>query len=184
MMDPGSDRLLLGFGHALTIDSAQGITSGEHINALPRGTSGITAFKAYTAESRHVTQVWTMISEAAVFEAVKTGRPLGDQEQITADQLWDRVAADMSEKPYKAIGVDLLTMLRRDLRRRWTGSSAQTTGYSGSARSGGSTGGKSTRDCAPMPCAARSQDRLARSARRSSRTARLSQQSPTISTNI
>ena len=55
-----------------------------------------------------------MISEAAVFEAVKAGRPLGDQEQITADQLWDRVAADMSEKPYKAIGVDLLTMLRRD----------------------------------------------------------------------
>ena len=115
MMDPGSDRLLLGFGHALTVDSAQGITSGEHINALPRGTSSITAFKAYTAESRHVTQVWTMISEAAVFETVKAGRPLGDQEQITADQLWDRVAADMSEKPYKAIGVDLLTMLRRDL---------------------------------------------------------------------
>ena len=114
MMDPGSDRLLLGFGHALTIDSAQGITSGEHINALPRGTAAITAFKAYTAESRHVTQVWTMISEAAVFEAVKTGRPLGDQEQITADQLWDRVAADMSEKPYKSLGVDLLTMLRRD----------------------------------------------------------------------
>ena len=68
MMDPGSDRLLLGFGHALTIDSAQGITSGEHINALPRGTAGITSFKAYTAESWHITQVWTMISEAAVFQ--------------------------------------------------------------------------------------------------------------------
>ena len=40
-----------------------------------------------------------MISEAAVFEAVKTGRPLGDHERITADQLWDKVAADMSEKP-------------------------------------------------------------------------------------
>jgi energy-coupling factor transporter ATP-binding protein EcfA2 len=114
LMDPDSDRLLLGFGHALTIDSAQGITSGEHINALPRGTAGITAFKAYTAESRHVTQVWTMISEAAVHEAVKTARPLGDQAPITAKNLWDKVAADMSEKPYKALAMDLLNALRRD----------------------------------------------------------------------
>jgi hypothetical protein len=107
MVDPGSDRLLLGFGHALTIDSAQGITSGEHINALPRGTAAITAFKTYTAESRHVTQVWTMISEAAVFEAVKTGRPLGYQEPITSDQLWDRVAADMSEKSRRGSADDV-----------------------------------------------------------------------------
>jgi hypothetical protein len=39
-------KLHLGFGHVLTIDSAQGITSDEHINALPRGTAGIMAFKA------------------------------------------------------------------------------------------------------------------------------------------
>ena len=114
LRDPETNRLLLGFGHALTIDSAQGITSGEHINALPRGTAGITAFKAYTAESRHITQVWTMISEAATLEAVKTARPLGDQEPITLQHLWDNVAADMSEKPYKALAVDLLAMLRRD----------------------------------------------------------------------
>jgi hypothetical protein len=76
----------IGAGHALTIDVAQAITSGEHIKALPRGTGGITAFKAYTAESRHVTQVWTMISEAA----------------------------DMSEKPCKTLAIDLLHALRRD----------------------------------------------------------------------
>jgi hypothetical protein len=69
LRDQETNRVLLGFGHALTIDSAQGITSGEHINALPRGTAGITAFKAYTAESRHITQVHTMIAEAAVREA-------------------------------------------------------------------------------------------------------------------
>ena len=44
LADDASGRLLLGFGHALTIDAAQGITSDEHINALPRGTSGVTAF--------------------------------------------------------------------------------------------------------------------------------------------
>ncbi len=46
MSDDKTGRLLLGFGHALTIDAAQGLTSGEHINALPRGSAGLTAFKA------------------------------------------------------------------------------------------------------------------------------------------
>ena len=59
LIDRKSDRLLLAYGHALTVDSAQGITSGEHINALPRGTAGATSFKTYVAESRHVTQVYT-----------------------------------------------------------------------------------------------------------------------------
>jgi TrwC relaxase/AAA domain len=114
VLDPDTKRLFLGFGHALTIDSAQGVTSGEHINALPRGSAGITAFKAYTAESRHITQVWTMVSEAAVHEAVRTARPLGDDTPVTAEDLWERVAADMSEKPYKPLAVDLLGLLRRD----------------------------------------------------------------------
>jgi len=113
LRDDESGRLLLGFGHALTIDSAQGITSGEHINALPRGTAGITAFKSYVAESRHVSQVHTIISEAATFEAVKRERALGDRAEITPQHLWDRVAADMSEKPYKALGVDLVAAIER-----------------------------------------------------------------------
>ncbi len=113
LKDPRSDRLLLGFGHALTVDAAQGITAGEHINALPRGTAGITAFKAYTAESRHVTQVYTMVAEAAVFEAVKRSRALGDASPITSEHLWDRVAEDMSRKPYKALGIDLIDGPRR-----------------------------------------------------------------------
>ena len=113
LMDQKTDRLLLGFGHALTVDSAQGITSGEHINALPRGTAGATAFKAYVAESRHVTQVYTMIAEAAVFEAVKHRRALGDATPITTEDLWDRVAEDMSQKRYKPLGMDLADKARQ-----------------------------------------------------------------------
>ena len=113
LKDGRSDRLLLGFGHALTVDAAQGITSGEHINALPRGTAGITAFKNYVAESRHVSQVYTVISEAAVFEAVKHSRALGDASSVTSEDLWDRVAEDMSRKPYKALGMDLVDGPRR-----------------------------------------------------------------------
>lgn len=50
LCDSETDQLLLGFGHVLTINAAQGITSDEHINALPRGTAGVTAFTTYSAE--------------------------------------------------------------------------------------------------------------------------------------
>ena len=113
LADMKSNRLLLAYGHALTVDSAQGITSGEHINALPRGTAGATSFKTYVAESRHVTQVHTLIAEAAVFEAVKMRRALGDASEVTTQHLWDRVAEDMSTKLYKTLGMDLTNGTRR-----------------------------------------------------------------------
>ncbi|UZO94698.1 MobF family relaxase [Roseomonas mucosa] len=106
--DGETGRLKLGFGHAMTIDAAQGITSDEHINALPRGSSGITAFKAYVAESRATGTTWTMVSEAATLEAVKRSRALGDATPVTTQTLWDRVGEDMAAKPYKALGIDLL----------------------------------------------------------------------------
>ena len=108
LSDAQTGRLKLGFGHAMTIDAAQGITSDEHINALPRGSSGITAFKAYVAESRATATTWTMVSEAATLEAVKRGRALGDPTPITSETLWTRVGEDMAAKPYKALGIDLL----------------------------------------------------------------------------
>ena len=114
LLDKESGRLLLGSGHCLTIDSAQGITSGEHINAMPRGSAGVTAFKAYVAESRHVSQVWTMVGEAAERESVHATRPLGDPHVVTAEDLWKQVAGRMSEKPYKPLGMDLLEQVRRD----------------------------------------------------------------------
>ncbi|MHB0671724.1 MobF family relaxase [Roseomonas mucosa] len=108
LADAETGRLKLGFGHAMTIDAAQGITSDEHINALPRGSAGITAFKAYVAESRATGTTWTMVSEVATLEAVKRSRPLGDATPITMQTLWDRVGEDMAAKPYKALGIDLL----------------------------------------------------------------------------
>ena len=107
MADPRTGRLLLGFGHALTIDAAQGITSDEHINALPRGTAGVTAFKAYVAESRARGVTWTVIAAAALQEAVRRNRALGDASPVTEADLWHRAAADMAAKPYKSLGMDL-----------------------------------------------------------------------------
>ena len=78
LTDRKTGRLQLGFGHAVTIDSSQGMTTGEHINAMPRGSAGATGFKSYVAESRHIKQAFTVVSEAAVFEAVKHRRALGE----------------------------------------------------------------------------------------------------------
>ena len=101
-------RLLLGHGHALTIDAAQGITSDEHINALPRGTAGVTGFKSYVAESRARGTTWTVISEGALYEAEKHRQALGEMTPITTEDLWARAARDLSKKPYRALGIDLL----------------------------------------------------------------------------
>jgi hypothetical protein len=110
--DASSGRILLGFGHALTVDAAQGITSTEHINALAKGTAGATAFKAYVAESRSRGTTWTVIAEGAVLEAERAAASLGDITPITREDLWTRAAEDLSQKPYKTPGVDVLLTLR------------------------------------------------------------------------
>ncbi len=114
LRDRDTGRLLLGYGHCLTVDSAQGITSGEHINALPRGSAGITAFKGYVAESRHEHVAWTMVGEWAEREAERMSRPLGDQREITEANLWARTAKNMAAKPYKSLGIDLVDKLQRE----------------------------------------------------------------------
>ncbi|WP_338929236.1 MobF family relaxase (plasmid) [Roseomonas mucosa] len=112
LKDRQTGRLMLGHGHALTIDAAQGITSQEHINALPRGTSGVTSFKGYVAESRARGASWTMVAEAPTFEAIKRTKALGDATPITSEDLWRKVGEDLSQKPYKPLGVDLLAEAR------------------------------------------------------------------------
>ena len=108
LADRETGRVKLGFGHAMTIDAAQGVTSDEHINAMPRGSGSLTGFKAYTAESRHAHQCWTMVSEGALREAETWSRPLGDIRPITTDDLYDRLAGDLGRHPYKALAVDLV----------------------------------------------------------------------------
>ncbi|VFU17594.1 MobF family relaxase [Methylocella tundrae] len=108
LTDKKTGRLLVGFGRAFTIDAAQGMsTRGEHINALPHGTGAASAFKTYTAESRATGQTHTMISKAAVLGAVKRSMALGDATPVTDEDLWDRIAKDTSQKPYKALAIDL-----------------------------------------------------------------------------
>ena len=114
LSDPKTGRLLLGFGHAFTIDAAQGMsTKGEHINALPHGTGATSAFKTYTAESRATGRTHTLISKAAVHAAVQRSRALGDVTPMTEDDLWKEIAKNASEKPYKALALDIVGKARR-----------------------------------------------------------------------
>jgi hypothetical protein len=114
LSDAKTGRLLLGLGHAFTIDAAQGMsTKGEHINALPHGTGATSAFKTYTAESRATGRTHTLISKAAVHAAVQRSRSLGDVTPMTEDDLWKEVAKDASQKPYKALALDIVGKARR-----------------------------------------------------------------------
>ena len=113
-LDEKTQRYLIGFGHAMTIDAAQGMTSAEHINALPRGVGTMTGFTGYVAESRAKGTTWTMIADGATFEAVRNKRAIGDITPITSEMLWDHVAHAMASKPYKALGMDLSAAARRD----------------------------------------------------------------------
>ncbi len=117
LRDVKTGRIRLGFGHAMTIDAAQGITSDEHINALPRGVGKVTGFTAYVAESRARGTTWTMISDGATFEAVRSRRSMGDIAPITAEEMWEYVATSMATKPYKALGMDLQASAELERRR-------------------------------------------------------------------
>jgi hypothetical protein len=115
LVHPRSGRLLVASGWAQTVDSIQGITSAEHINALTHGTSGLTAFRNYPAESRSEWETWTLISEAGLFEAVRHGRAIGDQSEITTEHLWKQAAKDMAYAPRKPLGLDLVEGVRKDV---------------------------------------------------------------------
>ena len=108
LKDRDTGRLKMGYGHALTIDAAQGLTDSATHFAMPQGTAGITAFKTYVAMSRHTEMCEVWISEAAMREAVQEKRPLGDMQPITEDDLWTRAVTDMADKPRKSLAIDLL----------------------------------------------------------------------------
>ena len=55
-----------------------------------------------------------MISGGALYEAERHRQALGDVTPITHEDLWARAGEDMSRKPYKALGIDLLAAARQD----------------------------------------------------------------------
>jgi len=101
----GSGRIRLTYGDAGTIDSSQGITSDEHINALPAGSRAAQGFKAYVAESRHRVQSWMVGSMGAEMREALTRRPMGLPAPATAEEArreaWANVVRNLERQTPK-----------------------------------------------------------------------------------
>nr|WP_304621616.1 MobF family relaxase [Roseomonas sp. KE0001] len=108
LRDRSTGRTRLAPGDVLTIDAAQGLTSHEHINALPGGTAAIQGYKGYTAESRHTHRSWLITSEGAERREVQQRRALGDRRPIAAEHVWENMARNLSRQPEKASALVLL----------------------------------------------------------------------------
>lgn len=108
LADKASGRVRLAPGDVLTIDAAQGLTSSEHINAMPAGSAGLQAFKGYTAESRHKESAWLITSEGAERREVAVRRALGDARPIAADDVWENVARNLARQPAKASALEFM----------------------------------------------------------------------------
>lgn len=93
-----SGHIMLSYGDAMTIESAQGITSDFHIAAFPKGTGSVDAARAYVALSRHRHAVVTIVADAPVRRAIQSSRPLGDFQPITEGMVWDRITSDLGRR--------------------------------------------------------------------------------------
>jgi conjugative relaxase-like TrwC/TraI family protein len=109
LRDEGSGRVRLAYGDCLTIDSSQGLTSDEHVNALPGGSRAVTGFKAYVAESRHRVASWLVGSAGAELRDAAERRPMnapppGDP----AAEAWENVARNLARQPVRETALGLL----------------------------------------------------------------------------
>jgi hypothetical protein len=101
----GAGHIRLTYGDAGTIDSSQGITSDEHINALPSGSKDAQGFKTYVAESRHRVRSYMVGSMGAEMREAQGRRPMGlPGPATTADarrEVWANVVRNLERAPVK-----------------------------------------------------------------------------------
>ena len=99
LRDRASGRIRLSYGDVLTIDATQGLTSTEHIEAMPAGTQAVNAFKAYTAASRHRRATFLVSADGAERREIAGRRPLGDARPIREGDVWANLARNLSRQP-------------------------------------------------------------------------------------
>jgi phage/plasmid primase-like uncharacterized protein len=112
LADKENGRTRLAPGDVLTIDAAQGLTSSEHINAMPAGSAGVQGFKAYTAESRHKEAAWLITSDGAERREVMARRALGDTRPVGTADVWENVARNLARQSAKASALDFMERAR------------------------------------------------------------------------
>jgi hypothetical protein len=92
-------RLLLSYGDAQTIHTAQGSTRGEQITALPDGSQSIDGLLSYSALTRHIQNSYFVTNERAESNAVRQSQPLNSTRDITTEDKWTQVARALSYQP-------------------------------------------------------------------------------------
>ena len=113
LRDPANGRIRLSYGDVLTIDAAQGLTSTEHIQAMPGGAQAVTGYKAYTAASRHRVASYIVTSDGAERREIAAHRPLGDPRPIREADVWANMARNLARQPEMPVALDLLARAHR-----------------------------------------------------------------------
>jgi hypothetical protein len=113
LRDRTSGRIRLSYGDVLTIDATQGLTSTEHIQAMPAGTQAVTAYKAYTAASRHRQASYLVTSDGAERRQIAARRPLGDPRPIREADVWANMGRNLARQPETPAALDLLEQAHR-----------------------------------------------------------------------
>jgi len=108
LTDRTTGRIKLTYGDALTVSASQGVTSTEHIDAMPAGTKAVNAFSAYVGQSRHRRTSFLVTSDGAERQEITTRRPIGDPRPVTQKDVIANMARNLSRQPEKASALALL----------------------------------------------------------------------------
>lgn len=110
LRDKGSGRIKLASGEALTVHNSQGLTSDEHISAMPGGSAAVQGFLAYVAASRHRIAnhiVGSMGAEMRELDARRSnGQAIPGDPEAAA---WANLSANLARQPVKDSAIAFLT---------------------------------------------------------------------------
>lgn len=122
LADRRTGRVLLTYGYAMTTNTAQGVTSSEHIFVTPGGSKATEGHKAYVSGSRHRERDYWLTSEGAEKQEVMNRRPLGDPRPVREPDLWINWARNIGRRPEKLNATDIVSQadqVRRDTARNF-----------------------------------------------------------------
>ncbi|WP_346726639.1 MobF family relaxase [Acidiphilium multivorum] len=108
LADKESGRMRLAYGYAMTTNTAQGITTTEHIFVTPGGSQTTDGFKTYVSGSRHRERDYWLTSEGAERQEIAGHRPLGDPRPIRQHDIWTNWTRNIARQPEKTNALDLV----------------------------------------------------------------------------
>ncbi len=80
---------------------------------MPAGTQAVTAYKAYTAASRHRQTSYLVTSDGAERRDIAVRRPLGDPRPIREADVWANMARNLARQPEMPAALDFLERAHR-----------------------------------------------------------------------